>query len=350
MKRVALLQEDLGGAHEQPRAVLPADDVAPLVDLHREITPRVDPVGVHGADDGLAGRTHRQPLLELLAAAAGHPGDLGVEPLDVVRLLLEVRLRDEQREVHVLVAGTLDHVVERALDVLPQGEAVGSDHHAAAHRRVVGELGPTDHIRVPAIEIVALRGDPLFVGHGRAVYVRTPSRSLKPTGNGLPSAIRRASSSAISCNSSSSALTRSPSGSVETTLPLRYRMPFWRPPAMPMSACMPSPGPLTTQPITETVMVRFTPSSALETCATIGIMSISRPPQVGQATRLGPSPFSWRLARIWRATRTSSSGEPTRETRMVSPRPSARSRPMPRALLMLPVSTGPASVSPRCSG
>src|ERR1035438_5268871 len=153
----------------------------------------MDPVGIHGADDRLAGGTHCEALLEILAAPAGHPRDLRVEALDVVRLLLQVRLRDEEREVHVLVAGALDHVVERPLDVLPQRIAVRTDDHATAYWRVVGKLGTTDHVRVPAVEILALRRDPLFVGHGGAVYVRTPSRSLKPTGNGLPSAMSRAS-------------------------------------------------------------------------------------------------------------------------------------------------------------
>ena len=92
------------------------------------------------------------------------------------------------------------------------------------------------------------------------------------------------------------------------------------------------------------------PCIASSTRLTIGNMSISSRPQVGQATRLGPLGLSSRLARICRATRTSSSGSPTSETRMVSPIPSARRMPMPIALLMLPVSTGPASVSPRWSG
>src|ERR1700694_5561382 len=72
------------------------------------------------------------------------------------------------------------------LDVPPNGGAVGADHHATAHRRVIGELGTAHHAGVPAVEVLALRRDPLLVGHGRAVYVRTPSRSLSPTGSGLP--------------------------------------------------------------------------------------------------------------------------------------------------------------------
>ena len=134
-------------------------DVDPLVDEHGQVAPGVDPVGVHRADDRLAGRPDRQALLELLVAAVGDPGHLRGEPLDVLRLLGEVALRDEQREVHVLVAGALDHGVERVAGPLPEGEAVGADDHAALDRRVVGQLGAADHVDVPAVEVVGLRRD-----------------------------------------------------------------------------------------------------------------------------------------------------------------------------------------------
>ena len=50
------------------------------------------------------------------------------------------------------------------------------------------------------------------------------------------------------------------------------------------------------------------------------------------------------------ATRTSSTGSVESETRIVSPMPSASSEPMPMADLTAPVSSVPASVTPRCSG
>ena len=62
-------------------------------------------------------------------------------------------------EVHVLVAGALEHGVERVAGPLPQGVAVGADDHAAAHRRVVGQLGAADHVDVPAVEVLALGRD-----------------------------------------------------------------------------------------------------------------------------------------------------------------------------------------------
>ena len=110
--------------------------------------------------------------MELLATALGHPGDLGRETLDVLGLLHEKGLGDEQGELHVLVAGPLDHVVESALGVLPEGEAVGTDHHAARDRGVIGELRTADHVDVPAVEVLALGRDLLgrCLGHRSAEY------------------------------------------------------------------------------------------------------------------------------------------------------------------------------------
>ena len=53
---VALLPEELGGAKEQARTQLPADNVGPLVDQQGQITVALDPAGEGGADDGLTGR------------------------------------------------------------------------------------------------------------------------------------------------------------------------------------------------------------------------------------------------------------------------------------------------------
>ena len=62
-----------------------------------------------------------------------HDGALLREALHVLGFLLEIRERDEEREVGVLVAGLLEHPVEDALHPLPDGVAMGLDHHAAAH-------------------------------------------------------------------------------------------------------------------------------------------------------------------------------------------------------------------------
>jgi hypothetical protein len=57
-----------------------------------------------------------------------------------------------------------------------------------------------------------------------------------------------------------------------------------------------------------------------------------------------------KAARICQAALTSSTGSPVRLTRIVSPTPSASRAPMPTALLIVPLHTVPASVTPTCSG
>src|SRR5436190_20502254 len=88
-------------------------------------------------------------------------GDLLRESLDVLGLLREVAHRDEEREVRVLMARRLDHVVERALHQLPDAIAVRPDHHAPAHRGVIGELRLHDDIAVPLAEVLRAWGDSL---------------------------------------------------------------------------------------------------------------------------------------------------------------------------------------------
>ena len=137
---VALLPEELAGAKEGARALFPAHHAAPLVVLHGQVAPAAHPLGIHGAEDRLARGAHGQALLQLLAAALGHPRHLRREALHVLGLLEQQAFGDEHGHVDVLVAAFLEAAVELLLDALPDGEAVGADDHAAANRRVVNQL------------------------------------------------------------------------------------------------------------------------------------------------------------------------------------------------------------------
>ncbi len=155
---VALLPEELRRAQEQPGPQLPPHHVGPLVDQHRQVAVALDPLGVHVADDRLGGRADDQRLFQLLAAPDGDDRQLGAESLDVLRFLLQEAPRDEEREVGVLVARLFEAAVQAGPHVLPQGVAVRTDHHAAAHGRIVGQLGLLDDLVIPAGEILgALR-------------------------------------------------------------------------------------------------------------------------------------------------------------------------------------------------
>jgi hypothetical protein len=166
---VRLLPQELRGPQEEPRAQLPAHDVVPQVHQQGQVAVRLDPVLYDLGDERLRRGADGQPLGELLAAGMSDPCDLWVEALDVLGFLLEQRLGHEEREIDVLVAGALDVPVQLVPHRFPDRVAVGADDHAAAHRRVVSELGLSDHVVVPAREVLRLLGDArdeTVFGHG----------------------------------------------------------------------------------------------------------------------------------------------------------------------------------------
>ena len=117
-----------------------------------------------------------------------------------------------------------------------------------------------------------------------------------------------------------------------------------------MSVSRASPGPLTTQPMTDSVIGVVMWASALlqrldglddvELLARAGRAGDDVDAAVAQAERLQDV----------EADLTSSTGSAESETRMVSPMPAHSSVPMPIDDLTVPVRRPPASVTPRCSG
>ena len=178
--RVAFLPEEFGRAEKQPGAKFPADDVGPLVDQNRQVAVRLHPTGIHLADNHLARRPHDQRLLELAGRPQAtfavrfesmmrhHRTFLG-EALDVCRLLLQIAQRDEQREVSIAVSGRLEHAVQHPLHVFPDRISPGLNHHAAAHRRSLGQVGGLDDLLIPLRVVFFARGGDCvagFLGHG----------------------------------------------------------------------------------------------------------------------------------------------------------------------------------------
>ena len=164
------LPEELGGAEEEAGAHLPAHDVAPLVDQDGQVAIALDPLRVHGADDGLGRRSDDERLLEhglgIGDERAVRRMDEPVvcddrallrEALHVFGLLLQEGLGDEQREVGIAVARLLEHGVEVALDVLPDRVAPRLDDHAPTDGRVLGEVGGADDLLVP-LRVVFVAG------------------------------------------------------------------------------------------------------------------------------------------------------------------------------------------------
>ena len=159
---VAFLPQKLHRAQKQARAQLPAHHVRPLVEQQRQIAVGLNPLLERPADDRFRSGAHDQRLFQFLAPADGHDGQFRRKALHVLGFLLDEAFGNEEREIGVFVAGGLKTSVERVFDRFPQFVTVGLDDHAAAHRRIVRQVGFLHHVRIPTRKVFGLRGDALM--------------------------------------------------------------------------------------------------------------------------------------------------------------------------------------------
>ena len=144
VRRVPLLPEEFGGPQKHSRPHLPSHDVGPLVDQYGQVSPRLNPLGVHRPDDRLARGPHDEWFFEF---PSWHEFAIGPEfqsvvcddgaffrkPFHMLRLLFQVRQRNKEWKVRILVTGCLEHSIQNALHAFPDCVAVWLDHHAATH-------------------------------------------------------------------------------------------------------------------------------------------------------------------------------------------------------------------------
>ena len=188
MGRMAFLPEKFGRAQKQPGAQFPADDIGPLVDQDRQIAIRLHPLGIHRADDRFAGGPNHERFFKLTGghqpAAGGrfepmmrHHGAFLGESLDVGRLFFQVTQRNEERKIGVLMARVFEHLVQHSLHVFPDGIAPRLDDHAAADRRILGQIGPFDGLLIPlGIIFFTGRRDRVFRSFGHDSVRRVDAR------------------------------------------------------------------------------------------------------------------------------------------------------------------------------
>ena len=168
---VALLPEEFSSAQEQTRAHFPAHHVGPLVHQQRQIAVTLDPILVGVPNDGLGRRPYDEFLLQLRVGIDHHAtavfGILEAVVRDdrtflckafhVIRLLREVALGNEKREVRIDVAGVLEHLVQHILHALPYGKPVRLNDHAALDVAVLSEVGLHHQFVVP-LAVIRLAG------------------------------------------------------------------------------------------------------------------------------------------------------------------------------------------------
>ena len=154
---MTLLPEEFQGAQEQLRAQFPAHHAVPLVDQHRQVAVRLDPLRVGVPDDRLRRGADHQRLFEFFPAAVRHHRQLRREPRHVRLFLVNEAPRNQQRKRCVHMTGGLESPVESRRDVFPQSPAIRPHDHASAYGCVVGQLGAQHDLVVPLREIFGAR-------------------------------------------------------------------------------------------------------------------------------------------------------------------------------------------------
>ena len=119
-----------------------------------------------GIDDAALARHRFEPIVRddraFLGEALGHLLFLGEE-----------RFGNEEGKIRVDVARVLEHAIEGALHLLPDGVAVRLDDHAAAHVGVLRQAGVLDDVEIPLRIIFAAWGDDF--GHCDGSFTKEPA-------------------------------------------------------------------------------------------------------------------------------------------------------------------------------
>ena len=181
MDGVTLLPPELAAAQERTGRFLPADDGAPLVIEHRQLTVGVEHARPVVAEHRFARGAECERLLQLLAAALCDPCHLGGKAVDELAFLPEKALGDQNGHRHILMAGLFEFAVHDLLDVFPDRIAVGTQNGEALYRSVLHQLGLAADVGVPLSKIGLHIGDLLnqfFFRHDISPFIT--ARALLP--------------------------------------------------------------------------------------------------------------------------------------------------------------------------
>ena len=163
VRSVSLLPEEFCGTEEKPRPHLPAHDVRPLVAENRKVTPRFNPSLVGVPDDGLRSRTDDEFLFEFCGRIHNHAcsirvfhqtvmrhhGALFRKSLHVLGLPAEERLRNEKREICVLMPCFLEFPVQNMLHLFPDCIAVRLDYHTSSDCGTLRQISLHHKVVIP---------------------------------------------------------------------------------------------------------------------------------------------------------------------------------------------------------
>ena len=157
---MAFLPEKFRSAQKHARTQFPANHIRPLVIEQRQIAITLNPSGEKMANDSFRSGPDHIRFFELLAACNGHHREFGREAFHMLRFLLQKTLRNQQREVNVLMPGGFKARIQFALQDLPHGVSVRTDNHAAFDDfRRLRHIALQHNILIPGGEIFLTGSD-----------------------------------------------------------------------------------------------------------------------------------------------------------------------------------------------
>ncbi|MPM58090.1 hypothetical protein SDC9_104919 [bioreactor metagenome] len=161
MARVRLEEMDLPDPDEGTGLLrLVTECVDYLVDLQGKVLMGPYPKREHGVHGRLTGRSDDQGDVELVVPGFGDPVYFGIEPFDVVLLLLELCLGDEKREADLVVPGVIQLIADEAVDGAHYLPSVGGpDVHPLDRIALIGEPCLLDDVEIPFRIVLAVQWD-----------------------------------------------------------------------------------------------------------------------------------------------------------------------------------------------
>ena len=124
---MALLPQELTGSQKGGGVLeLPTHNIAPLVQVQREVTVGPDPLGKERVHNCLRGGADGQGLGQVRGTTTSHPCHLRSETFNVFLLRIECALAGKHREIRVLSAPLLELTVKEGLNLLPYAIGPGA--------------------------------------------------------------------------------------------------------------------------------------------------------------------------------------------------------------------------------
>lgn len=128
------------------KELLTYDDIVPLIELERQVSVGLDPLGIGRVHNRLRRGADGNRFGQVAITRLGDPGHLGSKVGDVCLLLLQCLVRHEHGEVTVLDTQLLNLAVKEILNRFPNSVGPRAKNVASADIVVFNHFSFRDHL------------------------------------------------------------------------------------------------------------------------------------------------------------------------------------------------------------